>query len=360
MYEYLDLYLVPEVNSEAKRVNANAMKKALAIRSKRILHPETIGEGKESKGKKDCAYPDIRTLDQWLDRYEMLMFGEGVSSSIMKTVARTNQIIRLYLDHIKRPKFLISKIDKSFAIGLLAWLRTDYKSARSTRNESGLSAASLRQYQTRFSCVFNRAVREGLMKSNPIYSLDKTQTYSVPAANREYLTKDELERFLAVETQGKAVQQAFGFASFTGLRKSDIRALTWGNILKDGDKTYIVLRMAKTKEQVMVPLGRMAQQYLPIKPEGAEPSDKVFNLPTDTAIQTDCKWIAAHAGIQKNVSFHTSRHTFATLTLAASHDIKLVSRLLGHQSVTTTQVYAEVLPEIKMHAMTALANQFKT
>lgn len=80
----------------------------------------------------------------------------------------------------------------------------------------------------------------------------------------------------------------------------------------------------------------------------------LFQLPTPTAVHTSCKWVAERAGIKKNVSFHTARHTFATLTLTMCDDLELVSKLLGHKSVKTTQRYAEVLLETKKQAISKI------
>lgn len=70
------------------------------------------------------------------------------------------------------------------------------------------------------------------------------------------------------------------------------------------------------------------------------------------------KTMAKRAGINKRVSFHTGRHSFATLTLAATNDIATVSELLGHSSVATTQIYAEVLMEDKIAAVNKLNSIF--
>ncbi|MCD8282717.1 MAG: site-specific integrase [Prevotella sp.] len=357
-YEYLGLYLVPEVNKDARLRNENAMKRALAIRAEYVLHPERIKRNREQKAKESTAYPNIRTLSEWLDQYEVLMFQGGASVSIMNMIRNVNGIIRLYLNRIKRPNLLIAKTDKAFIQGFSAWLRTEYKSSKATKNVCGLSQSSLEHYQMRLNCVLNRAVREGVIKRNPFYSLSREERIKTVAAKREYLTKDELERFLAVPTDGKAVQQAFGFASFTGLRKSDIIALTWDSIQTKGSNKFVFITMRKTQEPVLVPLGKMALRYLPEKPDSAAASDKVFHLPTNTAIQVSCKWIANKAGINKNVSFNTSRHTFATLTLAACKDIKTVSKLLGHKSVLTTQIYADVQMPGKVEAVNRVNGKF--
>lgn len=356
--EYLGLYLIPEGDRKAKLHNENAMHQAMAIRAEYILHPERIRFKSKDNARGSSAYPDIKMLSAWLDQYEVLMFQGGASASIMRTVTNMNGIIRLYLGYIKRPQLSIKKVDKQFVQGLLLWLRTEYKNAKATRNTCGLSQSSLKQYQMRLNCVLNRAVREGVINRNPFYSLGKQERLNAASVKREYLTKEELGRFLAVETDGKSVQQAFGFASFTGLRKSDILALSWDNIRTIGKNKFIFLTMQKTREQVVVPLGKMAMRYLPEKSGGAAADEKVFLLPTNTAIQQDCKWIAAKAGINKNVSFNTSRHTFATLTLEASNDIKTVSKLLGHKSILTTQIYAEVQMKSKEEAVNRLNGKF--
>lgn len=359
-YEQLGLYLVPEVDAEAKKVNKNALKRANAIRADYILHPEKISM---KKGKKnvitDCDYPNITTLPDWLVQYASLMLQSGVSKSIIKQVEHTNMFITEYLKSIKRERLSLKSIDTKFVKGFLVWLRKDHVNAKYKSEVHQMKQSSLHQYQMRFNCVLNRAVREGLIKNNPFYSLDKTERYSQPADNREALTKEELQRFLAVETDGKATQQAFGFASFTGLRLSDIENLTWKNIRLLGHTKYVFVEQQKTSEYVMIPLGNMAQQYLPKKPANANATDKVFNVPTRNAIINSCKWIAKRAGINKNVSFHTSRHTFATLTLQACKDIKMVSELLGHKSVETTQVYAEVQMASKVDAVNHLNGNFE-
>lgn len=70
--------------------------------------------------------------------------------------------------------------------------------------------------------------------------------------------------------------------------------------------------------------------------------------------------MTADAGITKNVSFHTSRHTFAVLTLAAGSDLYTVGKLLGHTSINSTQVYADVVMETKVETISRISNYFLT
>ena len=84
----------------------------------------------------------------------------------------------------------------------------------------------------------------------------------------------------------------------------------------------------------------------------------VFDIGTCGGCNAVLKTMAKRAGINKRVSFHTGRHSFATLTLAATNDIATVSELLGHSSVATTQIYAEVLMEDKIAAVNKLNSIF--
>ena len=89
-----------------------------------------------------------------------------------------------------------------------------------------------------------------------------------------------------------------------------------------------------------------------------KPSQKVFELTILGVCNRCLKKMAADAGITKNVSFHTSRHTFAVLTLAAGGDLYTVGKLLGHTSINSIQVYADVVMETKVEAISRISNYF--
>ena len=91
---------------------------------------------------------------------------------------------------------------------------------------------------------------------------------------------------------------------------------------------------------------------------GCKPSQKVFELTILGVCNRYLKKMTADAGITKNVSFHTSRHTFAVLTLAAGSDLYTVGKLLGHTSINSTQVYADVVMETKVEAISRISNYF--
>ena len=113
----------------------------------------------------------------------------------------------------------------------------------------------------------------------------------------------------------------------------------------------IAKRTIKTGEWVFNPLNEEAKSFLPLPASGAKGEDLVFDLPTAAAANADLKRWMAVAGIEKKVTFHTARHTFATLILTLGADIYTTSKLMGHSNIATTQIYAKIVDEKKANAV---------
>lgn len=122
--------------------------------------------------------------------------------------------------------------------------------------------------------------------------------------------------------------------------------LTPEEIRSEENHLVIAKQMEKTREWVVIPLNKEAASFLPPKK-----GTFVFDLPSSTAANADLKRWARAAGIRKIVTFHTARHTFATLLLTLGADLYTTSKLLGHTNITTTQIYAEVVNEKKSRAV---------
>lgn len=175
-----------------------------------------------------------------------------------------------------------------------------------------------------------------------------------------YLTIDELkamEEYLPnAEGSYNLILKLFLFSCYTGLRRSDIRDLRVEHIvMTDGVPTYIVKRQVKTKAEVRIPISAKALRYMPdLSDKGY--TDNVFSFLNYTSASVMMSEIAVKAGIRKHVNFHTARHTFATMALTLGGDIYTVSSLLGHASITTTQVYAKIVDD-KRKEVTDLFNK---
>lgn len=189
------------------------------------------------------------------------------------------------------------------------------------------------------------AVADEILSKNPA-----TQCEGIPAieTQRAYLSEEELARLVKTPCRHPVIKQAFLFACAAGLRISDVRALRWG-MIRDGRIEY---RQKKTGAPEYLPLGEAARAFLP--PEGA-PDAAVFDLWMSkvTVRNTLTAWAAA-AEVKKHVTFHVSRHTFATMLLTLGAEIYTVSKLLGHRSLATTQVYAKIVDEKKQAALDLL------
>ena len=353
-YESLNLFLIPEKDDNDRRVNENTLSHALKIKAERILGIEKEPETTEE------ATPPSRVFAEWMDEYEVYIKDEKkVSQSYCRNVHSMVNIINGYLRYIRRPRMLLAKVDKKFYQDLLSYLKDVYKNTKSPDDPKALSDKTLLLIQTNLNTMLNHAVREGLLKKNPFYELEVREKFKKTASFREYLTIEELKALAEVPTGSPITKQTFLFCCFTGLRYSDMTALRWKDIQKTDDGEVIhIPSMQKTKRPVIVPLGIQARKWLPEK-NGVSPEDKVFpNAPLTCNANRALKHMAKRANITKAVSFHTSRHTFATMTLTAGGDIYTTSKMLGHTNIHTTEIYADVVMDKKVDAVNLMAGIF--
>ena len=112
--------------------------------------------------------------------------------------------------------------------------------------------------------------------------------------------------------------------------------------------------MQKTKRPLIIPIQEIAMKYIPSRGNSND-NDNVFVVPDNGYINKMIKKWALNAGINKNVSFHTARHSFATLLLSdASVPLEIVKEFLGHSRIETTEIYAKITDKKKMEAMEKL------
>ncbi|MBR5198684.1 MAG: integrase catalytic domain-containing protein, partial [Bacteroidales bacterium] len=142
----------------------------------------------------------------------------------------------------------------------------------------------------------------------------------------------------------------------TGLRLSDCIRLQWENIVKLADGGWgMDIITKKTSTAAILPISEEALQLC-----GERGTGQVFKNLTNSTVALYLKpWIKA-SGIEKHITFHCFRHTFATLQLAEGTDIYTVSKLLTHSNLATTQVYADVVDELKRDAAERISLKMPT
>ena len=169
------------------------------------------------------------------------------------------------------------------------------------------------------------------------------------------MTIEEVRSLIATPMQNEVVKSAYLFSCFCGLRISDIIGLQWKDVFIDNGQCRLAVAMQKTKEPIYLPLSNEALKWMPERGDKTA-DDHVFDLPS--AINQLIKPWAKAAGISKRFTFHTARHTFATMMLTLGADLYTVSKLLGHTSVKMTQVYAKIINQKKDDAVNLVNGLF--
>ena len=355
--ENLHLYLIPDNAPDAKGINKRTYLRALAVRSDRILNPPDFD--KKPEDGIDCT----TTWLEWCDEYIRYSAGCENSKSTMHQKYIVRKRINEYLDRIGRTDILLKDVTTEVISGLYDYMRNDYRNPGQIRERDGpMADSSLRHFGETINAIFNKALREGRIGYNPLRGLNKLERFHVADKHREYLTPDELERFLAVapatETE-RQVQTAFGFSCMTGLRLGDMQRLRWDDIKPMGDGRAVSIVQHKTGSPVTVPLNELALSLLPPRPENDD--ENVFRLPKESGRVTKyVRRIRDKAGIiGKELTYHCSRHTAATLAISAGAELYSVSKILGHRNLVSTQVYAEVNLDKKMEAVNLTKGVFE-
>lgn len=346
-YEFLKLYHLPETSRTVKVQNENTKKAAIAIRNQRELE---IIQGKGGITTEKAGGKML--LVDWLEAYQQQKAETGQSYHRALSVKKLITHIEAY----KGDKTKLADINEDWCRGFIAYLATA-KSCKHTKNTKTLAHSTATLYFSILIAALNEAVRKKLIPSNPTKNLNREERKPIKAdkSNRPYLTIDEVKSLMATDCRNPEIKNAFLFACFTGLRVSDIRNLTWANITKRDGGIVLSITMQKTRESLTMKLNKQALALLPKQGKGF-----VFDLPVWDSVVNDClKAWAKKAGIDKDISFHVSRHTFATMELTLGADLYVVSKLLGHGNVGTTQIYADIINKRRDEAVELIDNAFK-
>ena len=290
----------------------------------------------------------------WCDDYIQSAIDSGNCEKMIAHKGVVRKRIAAYLQRVKRTDVLLKDVDRDLVSGLFEYMRS-YRNRKQIKTNGGrLAAYTLVLFEETVKAIFNKAVRDGLITYNPVQDLTREERFHAPDKHREYLTADELKRFLAVEPQTvmeQTVQMAFGFSCMTGLRLGDMQHLRWSDIKDVNGVRMVSIIQHKTKRPVTVPLNSLALSLLPPRPENGE-NGIIFPLvkkPDNVAKYV--RRIKTRAGIEKDFTYHSSRHSAATLAITAGAELYSVSKILGHGSIASTQVYAKVNMEKKVEAM---------
>ena len=341
-YEYLRLYLIPGHDACTRRQNHATLAAALAAKAQRTI--DLLG----TRGQDALTPPHTPlTLNQWLDTYRNQQIHAGRKDRrIIEAVAH---IVELYAG----PRISLTAMGRRFCQGYINFLLISYR----TRAGRPLSRNTAYNYYRVLNSALNTAMREGLIHGNPFGRLCAAEKIRRPESQRPYLVIDEIKALIATPAPSDEVKRAFLLGCFCGLRISDIRRLTWANIVRDDRGSHIEMVVQKTQAPLYLPLSAEAAKWLPTSHNGTDRAP-VFALPSSTHVNQLLRAWAARAGIVKHISFHVSRHSFATIMLTLGADLYTTSKLLGHTDVRMTQAYARIVNEKKARAVNLVNGVF--
>lgn len=324
--EYLHIFLVNKPRTAEERMS-NLEKLAAA-------------EGLRSQREISILHGDLGFVDRETPKQDFLAYFHDQLDS------HDQKWIRVY-DHFKnycQGQCKMEDITAEFCDGFREYL---LKANQLKNEERKLSQNSAAGYWSTFRGFLAIAYKDHKIRLNvneELESIDTTDTH------REYLTKSELEKLADTPCKSDVLRRASLFSCLTGLRFGDIRDLTWENITQYPDGGHCIrLTTEKTETDASLPITEEALELC-----GKPGKGKVFEGLTYSLVQAELeKWIKA-SGIKKHITFHCFRHTYATLLLSSGTDIYIVSKMLTHKNVTTTQIYTEVIDQDKRKAAESL------
>jgi site-specific recombinase XerD len=340
------------------RINNYIEHKFLELQDE-VLKSETVSKSLSTRQLKEKIYGKKPT--------DFIVFSEEsieeyLSNNKIGTYDKSKSIIKKlkdYLTHINEGQLFFQSITPEFLEKYEVYLR-DKKN-----NKPNTIHKNLRFIRK----LFNDAIRKGYVDAldNPFLkhklTLEKTQ--------KIYLSEVELKKIeklnLSKNTRMELHRDMFVFAAYTGgLRVSDILQLRWSNF----DGTNINFTIRKTGQQLSIKLPNKALEIIKrYKPKKSNPKGFIFQMLPADLIETDyrlldnaissstayinknLKLIATKAKINKPISFHISRHTFATRALTKGMTIDKVSKLMGHAAIKETQIYAKIVSRELDNAM---------
>lgn len=340
-YDYLKLYLVPETDQAAKLQNKQTMEAVYAIKAQRILQITNGAAGI----KKDLR--NKMPLVDWLKIYQDRQVNKGKRGA--KRWVRTMIFVIEGYDGGKDAT--LADIDHQWLTDFMIYLMNDYVTYKKTKLTNG----TVDNYLRCLKAAFNVAVEEGIMPTNPMLALDRSHLKGT-TYEREFLSVEEVKKLIDTPCRRSDIKGAFLFSCFCGLRISDVRSLQWKHVVTAGGKMYLKITQFKTRRPLSIPLSRQALRWMPER--GGAGEDEYIFPPLSKNMTVLDDW-AKEAGINKHITFHVSRHTFATMELTMGADIYTTSKLLGHTSVATTQIYAKVINSKKEEAVSLLDSAFE-
>ena len=263
-----------------------------------------VGKSRSAGTYRNHTYSD-KMLREWI---------EGKGQKDMPIEAITEDLFKEFRFYLKKKRFTTKTVNRH-----LCWL----------------------------SRLMYRAVSKRIIRYNPF----EDATYEKEERKIRFLQKSDVAKLMALKVNDKEADQArqmFLFSCFTGLAIADMERLKFSHIQTSADgRRYIRKERQKTKVESVVPLHPIAEEILSrcredqaVKEEG---DALVFPRGCSRSVMNSkLSTVGLACGIRQRLSFHMACHTFGTLSLSAGIPIESIAKMMGHASISSTQIYAQM------------------
>jgi integrase len=329
-YEFLNLYVKKSNKQIDKEQNKNTLLLADQIRSQRVLDLVS-GKYKIQQSKATIMF---------LVYFNKLKIDRLNSKG---NYGNWDSAYKHLLTFTCGKDLAIDQIDERWLMQLKHYLLNNAK----TPSGANLKQNSALSYFNKVKASLKQAFEEKYIHEN---HATRVRSIKPGETKREFLTWPEVQKISQTECEVKNLKTAFLFSILTGLRWSDIYKMTWSEIQgNDSEGWHIRFQQQKTKDYEVLPITNEARELL--GPRGKS-NQKVFvGLKYSAYVTVALERWMLKAGIDRHITFHCARHTHATLLLNQGVDIYVVSKLLGHKNIKTTEIYTKVANKKKQEAI---------
>ena len=336
------------ITAVLEEIRTKAYNKFLQLQAQNInVTPERL---KQALLGKDQVQPRgyVEIFDQWLVEYSKMVGITTSKRTLDKYILVRNRLQDYIASQLGVKDISLEEVTPKFLSNFDNYLRVEYNMANN-------HAMKIRQ---KLRTIYKVAIDNGWVSKNPF----STVKIHFEPVERDVLTKSELTALIQTDMifdRLEKMRDVFVFACFTGLAHCDVAGLTKENIITDeAGQVWLKTHRQKTSEMVDIPLLEIPQLIIKKYQGMKELNGKLLPTLTNSCSNLYLKEVAVRCGINKTLTFHMARHTFATtVTLSNGVPIESVAKMLGHRNIRTTQIYAKIIKDKLAEDMNNLATR---
>ena len=331
--EYLGLYLVSKPKNNIDK----------AMNSENLYKAEMICANRLNELNKQQIYTPFEQ-----ERLRLQEIGEKSFLQYLKQTAEIKtgnnaEIWKYAIIHfekfLKNEDILMQEIDVTIIEDFREYI---LKAKCLKKKDQFLAQNTALSYFNKIKATLRKAYKKGLLQTDINAAVDSIKEQE---SQRNFLTMEEASRLFRTPCKKEIVKRVCMFSLLTGIRYSDIAKLTWEEVqYRKSEGYYIRFKQQKTDRPVTLPISQEAFEFLGEKE--TQYKRVFYDLKKWDVDRLLPIWVK-DASIEKHITFHCFRHTYATLQMAAGTDIFTVSKMLGHKNIKTTQIYTKIIDEKK-------------